>query len=108
MVRCRAGVAAPGSLTARYETLAGDESTRLELYVARLRLGYGIDEWRALPWWQRRVYVEGMQTEAAQIEAASHGGAGDGGGDSPMTDPAMALLGGTMGDLGALGFDVQS
>lgn len=103
MVRRHPGVAAPGSLTARYEALAGDEDERLELYVARSKLGYSIPKWRALPWWQRRVYVEGIQKEADQYAEAS-GQAPSGG--SGVGDPVSAILGGTMGDVGSLGYDV--
>lgn len=57
-------MAAPGSLEARYQRLAGPVSRRHELYVARTKLHYSIDDWLALPWWQRRVYLEGMSDEA--------------------------------------------
>lgn len=55
---------APGSLEARYHQLAGPPERRQELYLARTRLGYSIDDWLALPWWQRRVYIEGLQATA--------------------------------------------
>lgn len=61
---------APGSLEARYGRLAGPLNKRQELYLARRRLLFTIDEWQALPWWQRRVYIEGLGAEAdATIDA---------------------------------------
>lgn len=30
------------------------------LYVVRQELGFGVDEWRALPWWQQRNYITGL------------------------------------------------
>lgn len=94
-------MAPPGSLEARYERLAGPEERRLELYVARTKLGYTIDEWRALPWWQRRVYLEGMEAEYERIEQARSEASGAPGGGS---DPAEAILGGTMSDVAATGY----
>jgi hypothetical protein len=60
----------------------------------RRRLHFTIDEWTALPWWQRRVYLEGMQEEAEQRETAA------GGGDAP-TQLADAILGGSLDDVRA-------
>ena len=60
-----------------------------------------------MPWWQRRVYLEGMEWEAEQREEAAGGRSGGSNGGSPVSDPAAALLGGTMGDLAQLGFDVN-
>lgn len=93
-------MASPGILEDRYRRLAGDEDRRRELYFARRHLGFTIDEWLALPWWQRRVYLEQANEEAQALEQAR---GGDGGGGTP--DPADALLGGSMGDLAGLGFD---
>lgn len=86
---------APGSLEARYQRLAGDEDRRRELYAARVHLRFSVDEWLALPWWQRRLYVEGMVDAAEQQSAAS----GDRGGGS---DLASAILGGTLDDVRAV------
>jgi hypothetical protein len=88
-------VVAPGRLEARYERLAGTEAQRTTLYVVRRRLNFTIDEWRALPWWQRRVYIEGLQDEADQLKG---GGSSEPGG---MSDPAQAILTGTLGDVNA-------
>lgn len=43
--------------------LAGDEDERLTLYAFRKHLGYDADEVIAMPWWKRRMYVEGMNFE---------------------------------------------
>lgn len=67
---------APGILGARYERLAGAPAKRRELYYARKILRFSIDEWLALPWWQRRVYVEQMQEEADERAAESSGNSG--------------------------------
>lgn len=63
-------MAAPGILEARYEQLAGPPHKRQEMYVAARRLGYGWHEWKALPWYARRAYMEGLTAEAnARIDA---------------------------------------
>lgn len=93
---------APGSLDARYERVAGDRARRLEYYVARVRLGFTIDEWRALPWWQRRVYLDGMEEEAERH--AERAGGGDAGGPSGGPSVADTLLTGTLDDVAGLGF----
>lgn len=84
---------APGILEARYERLAGGPDQRATLYVVRRQLKIGIDEWKALPWWQKRVYIEGLQNEADQVA-----GRGSGGG---VPDAADAILTGTLGDVQA-------
>ena len=33
------------------------------MHLARRKLGFTIDEWQALPWWQEDVYVEGFGWE---------------------------------------------
>lgn len=32
-------------------------------YAARRHLGYSPEEWDHLPWWQARLYLEGMRME---------------------------------------------
>lgn len=64
-------MAPPGSLDARYEQLAGGREA--EFYTVRRRLGFTIDEWRELPWWQRRVYLTGLRDEADAAERAREG-----------------------------------
>lgn len=94
-------MAAPGSLDARYEQLAGGQLRRTELYVARRRLGFSINEWLALPWWQRRVYIEGANDEAeARAEAAGEQS------PTPLATPSGivdAIYNGTAADVAALG-----
>lgn len=92
-------MAAPGSLEARYLELAGPEPHRRELYYARRHLFYTVDEWLALPWWQRRLYIEGVEAESD----AQPAGQGTRGGDSTMS-PLDALYHGTMSDVAAAGF----
>jgi hypothetical protein len=91
-------VAVPGSIEARWERLAGDPGRRSELYWARRRLGFSIDEWVSLPWWQRRVYIEGMNNEAEEQSTDT----GEGG--SPGLSGADAILYGDMSDLASAGF----
>lgn len=52
----------PGRLVSdeRYELLAGDETERTKLYTVRFYLHFTVDEWRKLPWWQQRLYIEGL------------------------------------------------
>lgn len=49
-------------------------------------LGYGADEWRNLPWWQRRAYMNGFEWEFDRGGLHPHpdviranGGGGEGG-----------------------------
>lgn len=67
-----AGAPQPGRLKARYEDLAGDLAHRQELYIVRYHLGFGADEWHALPWWQRRVYLEGLQDHRPWLPAETY------------------------------------
>lgn len=30
------------------------------LYAARFYLHFSVDEWRKLPWWQQKLYIEGL------------------------------------------------
>lgn len=94
-------MAAPGSLRGRYEQLAGPAEKRRELYIARVKLGYTIDEWLALPWWQRKLYVEQMIEEADAREQESAGrrpGQSSGGG---LMSPLDALYDGDLADVAA-------
>ena len=85
-------MAAPGSLAARYERLAGHRED--ELYVARSRLGFSIDEWLALPWWQRRVYINGLRREAEEAQNPGQG-------ERTEASGIDAILYGTMADVAA-------
>lgn len=79
-------MAQPGSLRARYEALAGGPEERRELFIVRAELGFDVDAWRALPWWQRRVYVEGLNERAQETRSSQDGGGGtDGGMDGFMS-----------------------
>ena len=33
------------------------------LYLAQRRLGLSVDAWRALPWWQTRLFRDGFEAE---------------------------------------------
>ncbi len=94
-------MAAPGSLAARYDQLAGPHNRRIELYWARKHLGFSIDEWLALPWWQRRVYIEGMEDEAderrRQADQQRSGSTRSGGGAG--MSGLDALYSGTLDDV---------
>lgn len=35
------------------------------LYLARRKLGMSVEEWRRLPWWQQRLYQEGLLAESS-------------------------------------------
>jgi len=59
----------PKRLEDRYEALAGDEQDRRILYVFRRRFQMGFDEVRSLPWWYRRVLMEGLAIEFADPNA---------------------------------------
>ena len=88
-------MAPPGSLEARYQRLT--RGRQEELYIVRRRLGFTIDEWLDLPWWQRRVYVDGLRREA---EDASRGAAATRGSatrQSGMTG-LDAIYGGKLGE----------
>lgn len=56
----------PGNARRRYQQIVGGDTGELTLYLARRLLTYGADEWRALPWWQRRAYTNGMTWELEQ------------------------------------------
>lgn len=72
----------PGISDARYELLTGGPSGRTELYLARRELNYSVSEWRQLPWWQRKMYIEGFELS---------GVVGRGGDSEPKgSDPQLA------------------
>lgn len=39
------------------------------LYVFRRRFGMSVEETRALPWWERRLLIEGLQAEYPDPDA---------------------------------------
>jgi hypothetical protein len=38
------------------------------LFWVRRHLGFTVAEWRALPWWTTRLYLEGLEAEFAPPE----------------------------------------
>lgn len=50
--------------------------------MIRRHLGFTIDEWQALPWWQQRLYMEGF-AEEQPWRAPGDAAAGDGTAGSP-------------------------
>lgn len=82
---------APGSRQARYERLAGDEEHRRLLFLVRAELGIGIDEWQSMPWWQQRVYRDGMNAKIREARAAA--------GESTGGDQSKSLVGGPWASL---------
>lgn len=61
---------------------------------------FTIEEWEALPWWHRRVYIEGLNNEA---EARGSSDGGSSGGSSGLTG-MDAVLYGEADDLARSGF----
>lgn len=57
------GAAGPFDSDRRYEALSGGREQRSVYYLARRRLGLSVREWDALPWWQSRLYLEGLSEE---------------------------------------------
>lgn len=44
------------------------------MYWVRRHLGYTVAEWRALPWWTTRLYLEGLEAEFTQPETVEDDG----------------------------------
>lgn len=59
--------ARPKSLE-RYEALAGDRDERRTRYLLRRHLGVEPEDVPRLPWWKRRLYVEGLVWEFTEQE----------------------------------------
>ncbi len=57
------GVHRPKRIGERYEALAGDLAQRRTWYLFKRRLGMSIAEARALPWWEFKVYLDGLLWE---------------------------------------------
>ena len=57
------GADAPGTLDRRYGLITESHSRRLTWYIVRRQLGFSIEEWEALPWYQQLVYTEGLKEE---------------------------------------------
>lgn len=45
--------------------MTGGRPGRIAYYLARRHLGFSVAEWQALPWWQSRLYAEGLAEEFA-------------------------------------------
>lgn len=92
-------MAPPGSRLARYDALTGGSAGARTLYVVRRELGYGVDEWQALPWWQQQLYIDGLNAEADRADQGAAQTTPGGG-----SDYIDALYSGTMADVQAQGF----
>ena len=68
----RVGVHRPKRLSERYEELAGDSNERRTLYLLRRHLGVDPEDARNLPWWKRRLYVEGLLWEFADKDSTEY------------------------------------
>jgi hypothetical protein len=65
----RLGVYRPKKLSARYESIAGDLNERRTRYLFKRHLGIEPEDAGALPWWKRKLYVEGLLWEFADQDA---------------------------------------
>lgn len=68
---------------------------RTTLYVVKRRLGYGVDEWRALPWWKQRLYLDGLEEEFSGTSEE---------GQTQSTGQGSVVFNGQPGEMSALGF----
>lgn len=66
------GVPRPKRLEGRYEALAGDYNERRFRYLLRRHLGVEPEDVPALPWWKRRLYVEGLTWEFGDGEQTEY------------------------------------
>lgn len=71
------GAVQPGSLDLRYEEVSGGWENRRTYYYVRKILHFSADEWDALTWWQRRMYIEQMTSDPEFNEDAEDGPSGD-------------------------------
>lgn len=62
------GVHKPKRLSERYEGLAGDLNEQRTRYLLRRHLGIDPEDAANLPWWKRKLYVEGLLWEFASSE----------------------------------------
>lgn len=44
------------------------------MYWVRRHLGFAVAEWRALPWWTTRLYLEGLEAEFMPPETVDDDG----------------------------------
>ncbi len=61
----RFGVHRPKRLNERYESLTGDIEERRTRYLLRRHLGVEPEDASGMPWWKRKLYVEGLLWEFA-------------------------------------------
>lgn len=59
----RLGVHRPKRVGERYESLAGDLNERRTRYLFRRHLGVEPEDVPNLPWWKRKLYIEGLLWE---------------------------------------------
>lgn len=64
----RWGVHRPKRLGERYESLAGDLDERRTRYLFKRHLGVEPEDAPLLPWWKRRLYIEGLLWEFTEQE----------------------------------------
>lgn len=65
------GGTGPKSLEERYDALVGDEEERTTLFLLWRKGGLRAVEVVEMPWWERRLYVEGL---IAETERENDGG----------------------------------
>lgn len=87
----RLGVHRPKRLTERYEGLAGDLNERRTRYLLRRHLGIEPEDAPFLPWWKRKLYVEGLLWEFAEQD-----------------EEGYEEVDGSLDSLGGMGFTVNS
>lgn len=64
----RWGVHRPKRLGERYESLAGDLEERRTRYLFKRHLGVEPEDVPTLPWWKKRLYIEGLRWEFTDEE----------------------------------------
>lgn len=78
------GVPRPKRIEPRYEALAGDLNERRTRYLLKRHLGVEPEDAAKLPWWKRKLYVEGLlwefadQDETEQLDGSQESLAGQG------------------------------
>ncbi len=63
------GSGRPKRLEERYLDLIGDEDEEASYYLVKRKLGFGPDEWDALPWHHKRMYLNGLNLEFGDPDA---------------------------------------
>lgn len=92
------GTVLPGSTSRRYQGIVGGDGQQTTLYLVRRRLGFSVDEWQALPWWQQNLYLDGLIKELSR----------ESGKGAPGASSSFVAAGpGASAQLAALGVTVQ-